>query len=246
MLERGRLRMTTNYNIICPSFTSLPSFEMVLYDYLEDKLNNLTNGKLTLLKSHYSEMSYDSQIDPVIQHRQTDYTLQHTYIKQAYTHNLILKLCLDFKEDLLHVFFTPSEATQGYQHKSVPLNNLLEEYTQDKAKYLFREATHIVDGLINSLLSVPRGVKLQPSVYSHHLFHGDTTFSVNSVLDQDVMEYKQYTSKETLIIRRLNNNPHHLAIYLQGNNRYFNDIYQITPPYEPQDVWNKLEEIRRS
>lgn len=236
--------MTTNFPSICPSFNSLPSFEMVVYDYLEGKLDNLGNGKLTLVRSQYSEVTFEGS-PPLIEPRQTNYTFVHSYEKHGAAHLLGLKVNFNFTGNLLSIQHTPSEHMQNYQLKTLPLDNILNDFTSTKVKQIYRELTTVLEAVLNGFQSNVSGVRLQPSIYSHRLFHGNTTFSVTSELVNGRMEYKQYTTQETLLMKRVLNHPLHIGVSYQGYNRFFNDLISFEPPYDSQDVWYKIEDIRR-
>lgn len=218
---------------------------MVLYDYLESKLDSLGRGKLTLTRSQYSEFKYDENEPPRVEPRQSNYHLMHSYIKYGVEHVLSLKINFNFSEATLSIYSTPSESTQNYSLKTVPLTAFVEHFSSDKVKHIYREVTSLVEALLNGFQTVPSGISLQPSVYVHRLFHGNVSFSISSELLDGVMDFKQYTSQETLLMKRVRNQPFHIGIHLQGNNRFFKDLVSFDPPYDSQDVWYKLEEIRR-
>lgn len=218
---------------------------MVLYDYLEGKLDNLGQGKLTLTHSQYSEFTYDEQQPPRIEPRQNIYQLKHGYIKLGVEHTLNLKIHFNFSDNNLLIYSTPSEETQNHRLKTLSLDNVLDDFTTDKVKHLYREVTAIVEALLNGFQHTSSGVSLQPSVFTHRLFHDNTSFSVSSDLENGVMNFKQYTSQETLLMTRVINNPMHIGLHLQGNNRFYKDLLPFYPPYDAQDIWYKLEDIRR-
>lgn len=218
---------------------------MVIYDYLEGKLDTLGQGKLSLTRSQYSEFQYDEDEPPRIEPRQTNYQLRHDYIKHGVEHTLSLKVNFNFSEDTLFIYHTTSENTQNHQLRTIPLNDTLNDFTPDKVKQLYRGVTSFIASLLDNFQTNPTGVAFQPSVYVHRLFHTDVTFTVSSELINGQMSFKQYTQQETLLMNRVINHASHIDLYLQGNNRFYKDALQFDPPYDAQDIWYKLEEIRR-
>ena len=217
---------------------------MVLYDYLEGKLDNLGKGKLTLVRSQYSELTLEGVESLTIEPQQTTYTLRHTYKKHGEEHILGVKVIFNFTADLLSIYHTPSESTQSYQLKTFPLLNVLEEFTSDKVKSFYREVTAFIETLVNSFQSGVSGVRLQPSLYVYKLFHDEVTFSIASELLNGEMNFKLYTSQETLLMKRVLNHPQHIGVFYQGHNRFYKDVLAFEPPYDTQVIWSKLEEIR--